>query len=30
MAMLQLKSVSKSFGAEPACTRVLKNISLEG
>ncbi len=29
MAVLQLKSVSKSFGAEPACTRVLKNISLE-
>ncbi len=29
MAVLQLKTVSKSFGAEPHCTRVLKNVSLE-
>ncbi len=28
MTVLQLKSVSKSFGVEPARTRVLKNISL--
>jgi len=28
MTVLQLKSVSKSFGEEPARTRVLKNVSL--
>ena len=29
MPVLQLKSISKSFGEEPARTRVLKNVSLE-
>ena len=28
MPILELKSVSKSFGEEPARTRVLKNVSL--
>ena len=28
MAVLELKSVSKSFGSGAACTRVLKNVSL--
>lgn len=29
MPILELKNVSKSYGAEPACTRVLKDVSLK-